>query len=152
MATMMQASRAEARNSAKPTIARIRNAARRVFTAKGFFPSSVEEIAEGAGVSRATVYLYYRSKDEMLLDIMREDLERQREIYAELVSTRRVGLATVRRWLLQLRGEQEARRNSLNLFWAGANVQADVQDPVLRHRDSIIAVLGRRFAGFPRPR
>ncbi|MFC0202757.1 TetR/AcrR family transcriptional regulator [Novosphingobium soli] len=132
----------------KPTIARILAAARKAFYAKGFFPASVEEIAEDAGVSRATVYLYYRSKDEMLLDLMRQDLEYQLEIYAELAGLRRVTLAQVRKWLVRLRGEQEVRRSSLNLFWAGATLVTDSMDPVYRHRDAIIATLGRRFAGF----
>lgn len=135
----------------KTTIARIRNAARKVFTAKGFFPASVEEIAESAGVSRATVYLYYRSKDEMLVDLMRQDLEYQLEIYAELVTLRRLTIAGVRKWLERLRGEQEDRRASLNLFWAGVSIHADAMDPVARHRDNVIATLGRRFAGFDIP-
>lgn len=137
-----------ARNAGKPTIARIRASARKVFYTKGFFPASVEEIAEKAGVSRATVYLYYRSKDEMLLDLMRQDLEYQLEIYAELVTVKRISLSSVRKWLLRLRGEQEERRNSLNLFWAGAYLQTDIRDPVFLHHDHIIATLGRRFPGF----
>lgn len=136
------------RPKVKPTIARIRVAARKVFYTKGFFPASVEEIAEKAGVSRATVYLYYRSKDEMLLDLMRQDLEYQLEIYAELVTVKRLSLSSVRKWIVRLRGEQEERRNSLNLFWAGANLQTDILDPVYRHHDNIIATLGRRFPGF----
>ncbi|MCJ2185517.1 TetR/AcrR family transcriptional regulator [Novosphingobium beihaiensis] len=141
-------SRKASRPKVKPTIARIRASARKVFYDKGFFPASVEEIAEKAGVSRATVYLYYRSKDEMLLDLMRQDLEYQLEIYAELVTVKRLSLTAVRKWLLRLRGEQDERRNSLNLFWAGANLQTDILDPVFRHHDNIIATLGRRFAGF----
>lgn len=137
-----------ARAGGKPTITRIRIAARQVFYAKGFFPASVEEIAAQAGVSRATVYLYYRSKDEMLLDLMRQDLAYQLEIYAELVTLKRVSLSAVRKWLVRLRGEQDERRNSLNLFWAGANLQTNALDPVYRHHDNIIATLGRRFAGF----
>lgn len=119
-----------------------------MFYDKGFFPASVEEIAAHAGVSRATVYLYYRSKDEMLLDLMRQDLAYQLEIYAELVTLKRVSLAGVRKWLVRLRGEQDERRNSLNLFWAGANLQTNALDPVYRHHDNIIATLGRRFPGF----
>ena len=147
MTAKSSAQRPSARKG-KPTIARIRDAARQVFYDKGFFPASVEEIAEQAGVSRATVYLYYRSKDEMLLDLMRQDLEYQLEIYAELVTVKRVSLSAVRKWLVRLRGEQEERRNSLNLFWAGANLLTDPLDPVYRHHDNIIGVLGRRFAGF----
>lgn len=148
MTTTASSQQVPVRQKVKPTIARIRTAARKVFYTKGFFPASVEEIAEKAGVSRATVYLYYRSKDEMLLDLMRQDLEYQLEIYAELVTVKRIGLPAVRKWLLRLRGEQEERRNSLNLFWAGANLLTDILDPVYRHHDNIIATLGRRFPGF----
>jgi len=136
------------RTKEKPTIVRIRNAARKVFYQKGFFAASVEEIAEAAGVSRATVYLHFRSKDEMLLELMRQDLGFQLEIYAELVSVKRVSFTSVRAWLMRLRGDLDERRLSLNLFWAGSATTKDYLDPVYRHRDDIIAILGRRFAGF----
>lgn len=148
MDTTTRTKRDTARPATKPTIARIRNSARKVFYEKGFFPASVEEIAEVAGVSRATVYLYYRSKEEMLLELMRQDLEYQIEIYAELVGVKRLSLAAVRAWLIRLRGDLDERRMSLNLFWSGAAMEANHLDPIYRHRDDIIAVLGRRFKGF----
>jgi AcrR family transcriptional regulator len=40
----------------------ILQAARRVFSARGFEGASVEDIAHGAGVAKGTVYLYYSSK------------------------------------------------------------------------------------------
>jgi AcrR family transcriptional regulator len=44
----------------------IREHARDVFLAKGYHGTSVEEIAEAAGVSRASFYTYYPSKRDLL--------------------------------------------------------------------------------------
>jgi len=40
-------------------------AARKVFGQKGFHDATVDEIAAAAGVAKGTVYLYYRSKQEV---------------------------------------------------------------------------------------
>src|SRR5262245_50517897 len=50
-------------------------AARRVFAARGFEGASVEEIAHAAGVAKGTVYLYYRSKDEIYRAALRQGLQ-----------------------------------------------------------------------------
>ncbi|HQU91229.1 MAG TPA: TetR/AcrR family transcriptional regulator [Pyrinomonadaceae bacterium] len=41
----------------------------RVFAAKGFFNSKVADIAREAGIADGTVYLYFKSKDEILHSI-----------------------------------------------------------------------------------
>ena len=45
--------------------AELLEAARRVFGKKGFHAATVEDIATAAGVAKGTVYLYYRSKQEV---------------------------------------------------------------------------------------
>jgi AcrR family transcriptional regulator len=49
----------------------ILDAARTVFAKKGFHETTVEEIAEAAGVAKGTVYLYYRSKQEIYFEALR---------------------------------------------------------------------------------
>jgi AcrR family transcriptional regulator len=139
----------EATRSEQPTtLDRIRNAARKIFYEKGFFPASVEEIAEAAGFSRATIYLHFRSKDELLFDLMRQDLDFQLGQYAQMTQIRRLSRAALRRWLVAFRGAIDARRPSLNLFWAGASIEPDSIASIEQHRDKAIAILGCRFAGF----
>jgi TetR/AcrR family fatty acid metabolism transcriptional regulator len=66
---------------------RILRAAVKVFAKKGFFASRVSEIAKAAGVADGTIYLYFKSKDEVLtslfedrmsrlLDVMRHEIEK----------------------------------------------------------------------------
>ena len=46
----------------------------RVFADKGFFHATVAEIARQAGVADGTIYLYFKSKDEILLSIFDEKM------------------------------------------------------------------------------
>jgi len=52
----------------------ILTAARQSFTRRGVTHTTMDAIARAAGVAKGTVYLYYRSKDEVLQQILTEDL------------------------------------------------------------------------------
>lgn len=47
----------------------------RVFAEKGFFNATVAEIARAAGVADGTIYLYFKSKDDLLLSIFDEKMQ-----------------------------------------------------------------------------
>ena len=49
----------------------IREGAQRVFLQRGFAGTSTDAIASEAGVSKQTLYVYYASKEELLVDVMR---------------------------------------------------------------------------------
>lgn len=53
---------------------RIIDAAVKVFAEKGFFGSKVSEIAEAAGVADGTIYLYFKSKDDILISLFSEKM------------------------------------------------------------------------------
>ncbi len=53
----------------------IRRAAIKVFAEKGYFNSKVSDIAGVAGVADGTVYLYFKSKDEILHSIFDRAME-----------------------------------------------------------------------------
>src|SRR6516225_6252163 len=59
-----------------------------VFAARGFFNAQVADVARAAGVAAGTVYLYFRSKDDLLVSIfersMRESLAEGRALVADL--------------------------------------------------------------------
>jgi TetR/AcrR family fatty acid metabolism transcriptional regulator len=63
---MMPARRAEGKRE------KILEAAVRVFSAKGFFASRVSDVAAAAGIADGTVYLYFRSKDDILVSLFDE--------------------------------------------------------------------------------
>ena len=53
------------------------DAALALFVEKGFAATRIEEVAERAGVSKGTLYLYYPSKEELLKAVIREYLSNQ---------------------------------------------------------------------------
>ena len=54
---------------------RIIDAAVHVFAKKGFFGARVSEIAESAGVADGTIYLYFKSKDDILISLFEEKMQ-----------------------------------------------------------------------------
>ena len=57
----------------------ILSAATRVFARRGFFNAQVADVAREAGVAAGTVYLYFRSKDDLLTSIFEESMTRAGE-------------------------------------------------------------------------
>jgi TetR/AcrR family fatty acid metabolism transcriptional regulator len=66
----------------------ILKAATEVFARRGYFQSQVADIARAAGVAAGTVYLYFRSKDDLLVSIfertMKDTLAAGREAIADI--------------------------------------------------------------------
>ncbi len=54
---------------------RIIDAAVQVFAEKGFFGARVSEIADAAGVADGTIYLYFKSKDDLLVSLFEEKMQ-----------------------------------------------------------------------------
>lgn len=67
---------------------RIIDAAVDVFAEKGFFGAKVSEIAEAAGVADGTIYLYFKSKDDLLISLFEEKMgeivRRLQELLADI--------------------------------------------------------------------
>ena len=61
----------------------ILRAATQVFAARGFFQSQVADVARAAGVAAGTVYLYVRSKDDLLVSLFERSM---RDVIAALRS------------------------------------------------------------------
>src|ERR671925_456315 len=53
----------------------ILRAAAQVFARRGYFQSQVADIARAAGVAAGTVYLYFRSKDDLLVTIFERTMK-----------------------------------------------------------------------------
>src|SRR6266568_4357274 len=59
---------------------RILSSAMRVFASKGFYGAKVSDIAEDAGVADGTIYLYFRSKDDLLISLFEAQMEKVHEV------------------------------------------------------------------------
>lgn len=64
--------------------AAIREAATKIISRQGYFQTRPKDIADKAGVSVGTIYNYYESKQEILVDIFAEELNDRKDFYREL--------------------------------------------------------------------
>src|SRR5574339_1067737 len=53
------------------------NAAEGVFTQKGFDQARMDDIAEETGLSKGTLYLYFKSKDDLIIAILDRMFQRE---------------------------------------------------------------------------
>ena len=67
--TTRQAKQEMLRNFMETTIA---EAAKEVFAEWGYQRATLEEIAQRAGMSKATIYIYYKNKDDLFLHVVEE--------------------------------------------------------------------------------
>ncbi len=58
---------------------RILAAAERIFARHGFFAARVSEIAKEAGVADGTIYLYFKSKDDLLISLFEQRMTQVNE-------------------------------------------------------------------------
>ncbi len=58
---------------------RILLAAERIFARHGFFAARVSEIAKEAGVADGTIYLYFKSKDDLLISLFEQRMTQVNE-------------------------------------------------------------------------
>src|SRR5687768_18079480 len=79
--------RGQARTDPGDKRARILAAAERVFAKRGFFAARVSEIAKEAGVADGTIYLYFKSKDEVLISLFESRMERFNQLLADAIPT-----------------------------------------------------------------
>jgi AcrR family transcriptional regulator len=64
-------------------ITHIQRAVRRVFLEKGYFNTTIDEIARRAEVSKGTVYFYFKSKDELYVSLMVPVIEKLHQLLDE---------------------------------------------------------------------
>lgn len=61
-------------------------AAEIVFAERGFFNARVAEIAREAGVADGTIYLYFKSKDDLLISVFEARMERVNTVLAGAIA------------------------------------------------------------------
>jgi TetR/AcrR family fatty acid metabolism transcriptional regulator len=80
-------STAKKRKRAPDKRERILKAAIKVFAKNGFYATRVSEIANEAGVADGTIYLYFKNKDDVLITIFEDGIERLVAILREVAES-----------------------------------------------------------------
>jgi AcrR family transcriptional regulator len=75
------------RSEVKTVANHIARVAARLFAAQGYDATSVREIVQGAGVTKPTLYYYYRSKEGLAKALVLEPLSKMVEQLRQIVAT-----------------------------------------------------------------
>src|SRR5689334_13035846 len=67
---------------------RILLAAERIFARHGFFAARVSEIAKEAGVADGTIYLYFKSKDDLLISLFENRMRQVNDALRRAIADR----------------------------------------------------------------
>src|SRR5690606_11563482 len=65
---------------------RILVAAERIFARHGFFAAKVSDVAKEAGVADGTIYLYFKSKDDLLISLFERRMQQVNELLRKAVA------------------------------------------------------------------
>ena len=97
------------------------DAALRVFAARGYRNTRLEEVAEAAGVTKGTIYHYFTTKEELLLRAIEQHQERAFGRLEELLRGQRGPAATRIRLVIRkaFGGMDRDRRSVLTLLLQG---------------------------------
>src|SRR5678815_5713534 len=91
---------------------RILDAAEKIFARDGFFAAKVADVAKDAGVADGTIYLYFKSKDDLLISLferrMRQLNETLRKTIASVPSPREQLRAIIKMYLQLVHDEPTA--------------------------------------------
>jgi AcrR family transcriptional regulator len=94
----------------------ILEAARKVFARKGFRETTVEEIADAAGVAKGTVYLYFESKREIYFAALKSGLEDLNRITREEVGRTSGARAKIRAFVCTRARYAEEHRDFFRIY------------------------------------
>ena len=75
------------RRSGVKTKAKVLDAAMQVFSTHGYEGASIRAIAKAAGISIGGVYLYFRNKEELYLNLIKDRIEEQDLLTTEAVTS-----------------------------------------------------------------
>ena len=65
---------------------RILTAAERIFARRGFFAAKVSDVAKEAGVADGTIYLYFKSKDDLLISLFEQRMTQVNEALRKAIA------------------------------------------------------------------
>ncbi len=72
------------------------DAAEEIFLSSGFSNTTMEQIAEKAELGKGTLYLHFKSKEELLLAVYLKNLEQVERIFLEAMEQQETGIDKIR--------------------------------------------------------
>ncbi|MFC2088738.1 TetR/AcrR family transcriptional regulator [Calditrichota bacterium] len=125
----------------------ILNAAEKVFFSKGFNQSTMDEVAETAELSKGTLYLYFKNKEDLYFAITYRSMTILRSMFKDAVKQHKKGIEKVRAIGRAYHRFSQDYKNYFNMMMHfeavqnSLNLDACVFDEMHLHGQSVMQVL-----------
>ena len=120
------------------------------FERKGYAATTIEDIVAEANASRATFYLHFKSKADVVLVVARTLGRRWRELYLELTSGEPPSRKDLHEWIGSMVDNYATNRGSLKALDQAEAIEPEVAAVRLDNHNESIAVIAesiRRWYG-----
>jgi len=97
----------------------ILDSARRLLVAQGFQDIALDDVARKAGVAKGTLFLYYRSKDELFTAVFAELVQQLGRELESVAASPRTGRALLRETVRVVLEHSDRNRDFLSQFGVG---------------------------------
>lgn len=123
-------------------------AAKEIFSARGYFSVSMEDIASCADVSRVTVYRHFSGKAAIASELFRRAAEMTTPVYLNIADGDFRAFPAVRQWIAAIFATDRANRQLLRVF-----TQANSDEPTFTASAQdfvagLVTGLGRKIPAF----
>lgn len=117
-------------------IPQILNAALAVFAAKGLNQATMSDVAEAAGLSKATVYLYFKDKDDLIYSALLTSLEQGFGSLERLLVSDGEVKSQILDWVQEIASQMAGTATNLSIgfeFYALANRRPEVRERLQKY-------------------
>lgn len=110
-----------------------------LFAEKGYNETTIEDIARAAGSSRATVYSYFSTKEDILRTLAVEMWESTEDTYRAFAALPEWSVTAIRGWLEHVAAEWD--RTIVRIRVVVESLSRELHDDYLRHHRSFVTTL-----------
>lgn len=115
-----------------------------LFAQRGYASTSMNNVAEACGVSKPTLYHYYRDKYDLLVTIAEDHVTRLAEVVREVEAEGLPAQARLRRLILRFVSEYAGAQNAHRVLTEDVRfLEPDDQARVLGHERQVVAGFAR---------
>ena len=111
---------------------RILEAAVRVFAEQGFYQSTISQIAREAGVADGTIYLYFKNKDDILVQFFSYKAKQVFDLFREAVSQADNAVEKLRNLVRRHLEEFQRDKNMAIVYQAETHQNSRSAEPQIR--------------------
>lgn len=94
----------------------ILDAAKQLFSEKGYDNTYIDEVAQAAGISKTTLYEYFTSKEEILIRVFIQAITESHDLYLKAIRKKITGYEKLHAYSLAIYNCYESNPQYLNLF------------------------------------